>query len=73
MADTMIVKIQRPLDSSQEKPPALVYNKNRTYTTFAEFSDELRELMGERLKVYCEAEIDGEHLALLGEVEGESW
>jgi hypothetical protein len=47
-----IVKVQRPLASSEADPPALVYNQDRTLIEFFPFDQALREAMGGDLKQY---------------------
>lgn len=69
----MIVKIQKPLESSEPNPPALVYNEDRSYETFVEFSEGLRMTIGDRQKIYVEARLEGENLVLIREVRGHSW
>jgi hypothetical protein len=69
----MIVKIQKPLESSLEDPPALVYNEDGSYEEFVKFSEGLRMAMGDRLKIYVEATVEDGKLRLIQEVPAQSW
>lgn len=69
----MIVKIQRPLESSEPGPPALVYNQDRTFVEFVKFSRDLEVGMGGPPKVYCEAEWDGKGLRIIKQVPDQPW
>lgn len=69
----MIVKIQRPLESSQETPPALVYNQDKTYKAFVPFDEGLRALMGDDLKIYAEVEIEEEGIGIVRIISPQAW
>lgn len=69
----MIVKIQRPLESTEVKPPALVYDKDRLIYSYVDFTPELAKAMGPKLKVYCEIEIHEGQIHIIKEVPPENW
>ncbi len=69
----MIVKIQKPLESNQKNPPVFVYNEDRSYKTFVEFSERLRMTIGDREKIYCEAMIEDGYLLVIREVKDQGW
>lgn len=52
----MIVKIQRPLFTTEERPMALVYNRGRAFQAQMPFTPEIAELFADgSLKVYHHA------------------
>lgn len=53
------VKIQRPVVSNQENPPALVYNKDRSVEFFTPFDTDLAALMGDELKIFAIVKLFG--------------
>ena len=53
----MIVKVQRPLSSNAENPPALVYDQGRTFQKFLPMTGDLAALIGHEPKAYFEAQI----------------
>lgn len=68
-----ILKIQRPLESSMDPAPALVYDRDRTYETMVDFSPVLQLAMGSKLKVYVEAEVTSSGVRILREVPAQDW
>jgi len=68
-----IVKIQRPLESTMDPAPALVYDEKRDYETYVNFSPELQRAMGSKLKVYCEVEITSAGVRIIREVPAQDW
>jgi hypothetical protein len=68
-----ILKIQRPLESSMDPAPALVYDKSRTYQEFMKFSPVLELAMGSKLKIYVEAEVTSSGVKIIREVPAEDW
>ncbi len=69
----MIVKIQRPLESTLDTAPALIYNQDKSVFFYTEFTPVLALAMGSKLKVYCEAEIQGKGIRIIREVESQPW
>lgn len=50
----MIIKIQRPLAGPHEE--VLMYDRRRQHQRIVPMTGELRKLMGDRFKIYAEAE-----------------
>lgn len=70
----MIVKIQRPLASTEPNPPALVYNEDRSVTLHMPITPELKHLFqGGELKVYHKATIEGDKLMIGRRVQNPDW
>lgn len=69
----MIVKVQRPLGSSEADPPALVYDRGRTFQRFIPLSPAVLALLGDRPNAYCEATIEGGDLVLGARVADQAW
>lgn len=69
----MIVKVQRPLSASEESPPALIYDKERTIEIFVDFTPELREVLKGKSKVYCEAEMSQGEIVLTKVINDQPW
>jgi len=69
----MIVKIQRPLESSLDDPPALVYNEDKSVYFHTKFNPTLALAMGSRPKIYCEAVIQGKGIRIVKEIEAQPW
>jgi hypothetical protein len=54
----MIVKIQRPIVSSEEVPKALVYNRGRKFEAFMPMTSDIEGLFGEgEYKVYHKVKV----------------
>lgn len=68
-----VLKIQRPLDSTVDDAPALVYDQSHEYQTFIKFTNELRDRMGPRSKIYVEARIHSEGIDVIRELEPQQW
>lgn len=63
----MIVKIQRPLMSSEPEPKVLVYNRGRSFYAQLPFTSAIAALFDDgSLKVYHRAKVKGSTL-LIGE------
>lgn len=63
----MIVKIQRPLISTEAQPKALVYNRGRSFEAQMPFTPDIEQLFSDgSLKVYHHAKTRGRKL-LIGE------
>lgn len=70
----MIVKIQRPLESTIDPAPALVYNEDRSVHFFTRFLPELALAMGSRPKIYCDVELlPAGGIRIIKEVEPQPW
>ncbi len=69
----MIVKIQRPLSSNEDNPPALIYDKDKTVEIFVDFTPELREVLKDKVKVYCEAEMSHGEIVLTRVINDQPW
>ena len=57
IGQTMIVKVQRPLASSESNPPWLIYNQTRTFRQFVppnSIPAHVHKAMYERVKGYFE-------------------
>ena len=54
-----IVKIQRPLTSSEANPPVLIYSADRhIYLTHVMTEEEMDNMFGHALKIYVRALLD---------------
>lgn len=69
----MIVKVQRPLGSSEGDPPALVYDRDRTLHRLMPMSPEVETALAGANKVFCEASIVGGELRLGRRVADPGW
>ena len=69
----MIVKIQIPLFSNKNNPPALVYNKDRSLYEYIEVTEELKKRMNGNAKAYFSVRGNGKPLEIVGRVEDQSW
>jgi hypothetical protein len=75
-ASRFIVKVQRPLASSERDPPALVYDETQSLLLFAPLTGIVAELLeGEPFKVYAYAQLeaDGRTLRLLERAPAQDW
>ena len=69
----MILKIQRPIDMDSS-PLVLAHNQDYTFQQFIFFIDKLKSIMGNRHKIYVEAEIDKEEgIKVIREVDPQPW
>lgn len=69
----MVVKVQRSLATNEGAGQMLVYNEDRSLLVQTALPDEMRSYMGERPKVYLEAELDGTELVFTGPAEDQPW
>ena len=70
----IILKLQRPLASSDPSPPCLAYNKDRSFlTTFSLSDEEITKWFGKEPKVYVKAEIEGEDITILAKTIDQPW
>jgi len=75
-ASRFIVKVQRPLASSEPDPPALVYDQTESLLMFAPMVGAVAAaLEGEPFKVYmwAQLEADGRTLRLLERAPAQDW
>lgn len=61
-----IVKVQLPLSSNVDNPPALVYNKERTLMQQFPVTKDLKQLMGGQDKRYFHAALNEKKELVLG-------
>lgn len=69
----MIVKVQIPIVSTKENPPAFIYNEDRSYVAKAEITDELMEVFGNQEKLFFNATITNGSLLLIENVSDPGW
>jgi hypothetical protein len=70
----MIVKIQRPLMSTDPNAPVLIYNQDRTFETMVPFDRMMQFIMGDRVKMYAEVEILPDNsLGILRDLKESEW
>jgi hypothetical protein len=67
----MIVKVQKPI--APPDGPALVYDQYRRIEATIPMNDQLRSLLGKRLKVYCEATRRGDEIVFGKLVPDRDW
>lgn len=72
-ARRFIVKVQRPLSSTEADPGALVYDREREVLGFAPMNRAVRALLGDELKVYAWARFEGEKLRISGRAPWQDW
>lgn len=68
-----IFKLQRPLSSNIEDPPALAYNKDRSVTMMLDMTPDMEGVFGDRLKVYVRGQVEGDKLKILEMVGDRPW
>ena len=71
-----ILKLQKPLSSSEANPPVLVYDKDRSFDTMIEMTpEEMLHLFAGKPKVYVKAEVDmdDKSITILGKVADQPW
>jgi len=69
-----IVKVQMPVESSEETPKALVYTEGKKFMDFLTIDNKLKKKMGTDLKVYFYADIEaGGEVTLHGRAPWQSW
>ena len=69
----MIVKVQRPLNASDDMPMAMVYNKDRTYTVMPPMEDVKHLFPNGEAKVYCKVKVDDGTIEFGERVEDQNW
>lgn len=73
MEPTMIVKIQRPLETNFEIPAALVYNQDRSTYAYVPFTEAVSKFMGDELKIYAEVNVIDGNIYILRIVPPQDW
>jgi hypothetical protein len=73
MTKEEIFKIQVPIEHNLPEPLALVYNKDRTIQFQAKISDDLRDVIGDRLKIYVIGLFADDTFWFKREVEAPRW
>lgn len=70
----MIFKLQRAIVSSEDQPPVLAYNEDRSALGQFPATPEMLELFGDEYKIYVDAELseDGQ-LEVVEVVEEQDW
>ncbi len=68
----MIVKIQRPLASSMDAPPCLIYNEDRSVLLSKNIQD-LDVFFGNKLKVYADVDINGSEINIKTLIQDQTW
>jgi hypothetical protein len=69
----MIVKIQLSTSTTGTKQKMLIYDKSRKYRFEDDASEQVKELMNGRLKVFFAARMNGSKIELLEEIEDQEW
>lgn len=69
-----IIKVQRPLHTTEPHPQVLVYNQDRSILQQFPFTEELQELFRDDvLKLYFEATLRNGELTLVNNIEQQDW
>jgi hypothetical protein len=69
----MVCKLQRSISTSEAVDQVLIYNRERSYEYQGDLSDELREFMRKRLKMFVFCHIEGTEFVVEGETNWRSW
>ncbi len=71
----MIVKIQLPLMSNEGYDHAMIYDKERTFIRIVEGKDfpAVKKMMGDDVKKFFHAKVEGKTLKLTEEAEWQEW
>lgn len=69
----MILKIQRPIVTTEPAPLMLIYNQDRSIDETLPMTEELFSLFGDEYKLYIEAEIVEGVMQIQRVVEEQSW
>lgn len=69
----MIVKVQRPVASSGDDEPALIYDQSRELYKMVPMTPEIAKLFADRYKIFCEATVDGDTINLIKIVPDRGW
>ena len=69
----MIVKVQRSLEITATKAQMLIYDKTRKHQYQNDLTEEVKQLLGDRLKAYFNAELKNKNFILGEEVPIQNW
>lgn len=69
----MIIKLQRPLESTQANAPALAYDQRRTLQMFVPMNKAMRDLFGDKAKIYVDGEVNGKNIDIRCIVPDRGW
>jgi hypothetical protein len=69
----MILKFQKPLASSEDNPPILVYNENRTFTTTLPFNNHYRPFFEFVDKFYANCSIVDDEVVIKKVIQDQGW
>ena len=69
----MIVKMQLSTGTTAGSQQVLVYDKTREYVFESDATEDVRQLMKGRLKVYFAARMNGSQIEILDEVDEQDW
>jgi hypothetical protein len=69
----MIVKVQRPLFTTEKIPKVLIYNRARTIEWFEPYTDYWKGWFGKHLKRYAKAHIEKTILIIDEVVADQDW
>lgn len=74
---TCIVKVQLPLESNHERPPSMVYDKDRKISVMVETTADLRIAMKHKIKMFFKADVSEfnktRKLKLIERVQMQDW
>lgn len=69
----MIVKVQRPVASSGDDGPVLIYDQPKELHKMVPMTPEIAKLFADRYKIFCEARVDGDSIYLIKVVPDRGW
>ena len=70
----MIVKVQQSIQTTEKTKQILVYNQSRTIEYQGDITEEIKEMMKGRLKVFFKAKLSPENqIILIKEVKEKDW
>ncbi len=69
----MIVKIQRPLMTTESVPQALIYNRSRSFEQMIPFTEVECLFSGTELKIFCKARLDDDKLVIGRKLNPQDW
>lgn len=67
----LVVKIQRPIEPPDGQ--GLIYTRDRSFMVTADINGALLELMGDRMKIYAEALVEGGDLVVVRVLGDQPW
>ena len=69
----MIVKIQRPLMTTESVPQALIYNRSRSVQQMVPFGEVEYLFSRSELKIFCKARLDDDKLVIGRKLNPQDW